>query len=166
MNKEKILFLCTGNACRSQMAEGLVNHYLGDRYEAYSAGVLPARVSQRAIDSMAELGIDISGQRSKHLNEFSDEEFDHVITLCAYADAVCPVYVGKCKKVHIGFSDPMGAEGTEEEIQEAFRTVRDQIRERVFAYLEKHAAVDDAEATDKEVTKVGRIKGWFSKLLK
>jgi arsenate reductase len=119
------------------MAEGLVNHFLADHVEAYSAGTHPARVHPRAIAVMAELGIDISGQRSKDLDELSTQVFDHVITLCSDADRRCPIYIGTARKLHIGFPDPVRAVGSEEEIMDQFREVRDAIRNEILPYL-KH----------------------------
>lgn len=120
------------------MAEGLVNHYLKDEFEAFSAGTMPAGINPRTGMVMEEIGADISNQTSKHLNEIPDIEFDHVITLCDHADASCPAYLGGTKKVHIGFPDPVMAMGTEEEILAQFRAVRDQIREKILAYLKDH----------------------------
>ena len=119
------------------MAEGLVNHYLKDEFEAFSAGTMPAGINPRTAVVMEEVGADISNQTSKHLNEIPDIEFDHVITLCDHADASCPAYWGGTKKVHIGFPDPIRAKGTDDEIMEQFRSVRDQIREKVISYLKK-----------------------------
>ena len=140
MEKKKILFICTGNVCRSQMAEGLVNHLLGDQFEAYSAGLLPSKVSNRAAAVMAEIGIDISTQRSKHIEELENLEYDQIITLCSDADKRCRVYLGEkgeTKRVHIGFPDPMRAAGTDEKVLEQFRSVRDQIRDKVISHLQK-----------------------------
>ena len=140
MKKKKILFLCTGNSCRSQMAEGLVNHLLGDQFEAHSAGLLPSKVSNRATIVMAEIGIDILPQHSKHIDELENLEYDQIITLCSDADKRCRVYLGEkgdAIRVHIGFSDPIRATGTDEEVMKQFRSVRDQIRDKVISYLRK-----------------------------
>lgn len=134
--KHRILFLCTHNSCRSQMAEGLVNHFFGDRWEAWSAGTEATMVNPRAIRTMAELGIDISGHRSKTLDEFSDDRFDWVITLCGDANEKCPLFFGGVKREHLGFDDPSRASGTDEEIMVEFRQVRDEMRERLTSYLE------------------------------
>ena len=104
--KKRILFLCTHNSCRSQMAEGLVNHYLGDRFQAFSAGTEATRVNPLAIRVLAELGIDISHHSSKVLDEFAGQPFDHVITLCGDANEKCPLFFGGVQRVHIGFDDP------------------------------------------------------------
>jgi arsenate reductase (thioredoxin) len=133
--KQKVLFLCTHNSCRSQMAEGLVNADLGERFEAYSAGTVATAVNPGAAQVLAELGIDISGHRSKTLDEFAGESFDHVITLCGSADKECPQFFGGVKRVHIGFDDPSQGPGSIEEKLPEFRRVRDEIRSRITAYL-------------------------------
>ncbi len=134
--KRRVLFLCTGNSCRSQMAEGLVNHYLGDRWQADSAGIDPAGyVHPLAVQVMSELGIDISGQRSKSAAEFWGQEFDVVVTVCDDAAENCPVWLGKGRKAHIGFQDPARATGSDEERLALFRQVRDEIRNRLLSFL-------------------------------
>lgn len=126
MHKPVILILCTGNSCRSQMAEGLLRAAAGDSMIVHSAGSKPAgRVHPRAIAVMAELGLDISDQRSKPLEEFLGQPIDVVITVCANADAACPAFPGKVKRYHWGFEDPGHATGTEDEIDAHFRQVRD-----------------------------------------
>lgn len=132
---KKVLFLCTHNSCRSQMAEGLVNHILGDRFKAYSAGTEATVVNPLAIRVLAELGIDISKHYSKTLDEFADEQFDHVITLCGSANERCPLFFGGAERVHIGFEDPSRAVGSEEYVLQEFRRVRDEIRDKLTAYL-------------------------------
>ena len=135
---KRVLFLCTGNSARSQMAEGLVNHFLGDTWQAYSAGTKPSGyVHPLAIRAMAELGVDIHGHRSKSTDEFRDVEFDRVITVCDHAAKNCPVWLGKGRTRHVGFPDPAAADGTQEEQLEVFRQVRDGIRMRVFKELEE-----------------------------
>lgn len=138
--KRRVLFLCTGNSARSQMAEGLVNHFLGDQWEAYSAGTHPAGyVHPLAVQAMRELGIDISHQRSKSVEEFRTQSFDVVITLCDSAAQECPAWLGPGKAIHMGFPDPAAANGVTEDRMEAFRRVRDGIREKVLRYLrEEH----------------------------
>jgi arsenate reductase len=126
--KKKVLFLCTHNSCRSQMAEGIANHYLGDRMEAFSAGTEATKVNPLAIRVLAEQGIDISGHRSKTLDEFAGESFDYVITLCGDANEKCPLFFGGVERMHMGFSDPSRTLGSEEEILAAFRRVRDEIK--------------------------------------
>lgn len=134
--KKRVLFLCTHNSCRSQMAEGIVNHYLGDRFEAFSAGTEATRVNPLAIRILAELGIDITGHRSKTLDEFAGEKFDYVITLCGDANEKCPLFFGGVERVHIGFQDPSKASGTEEEVLAEFRRVRDEIKNRLLEFFE------------------------------
>ena len=126
--KTKVLFLCTGYACRSQMAEGWARRLKSDLIEAYSAGVRPAGVSSRAIEVMAEAGVDISAQRSQHVNDFTDMDFDFVITLCGNAKEKCPVFAGRVEHVHRAFDDPVMAMGTNDHSMTAFRKVRDEIR--------------------------------------
>lgn len=133
--KKRVLFLCTHNSCRSQMAEGLVNRFLGDGFQAYSAGTEATRVNPLAIQVMAELGIDISGHRSKTLDEFTGEPFDHVITLCGSANEQCPLFLGGVRRVHIGFDDPSCCTGSPDEVLREFRRVRDELREKLLNYL-------------------------------
>ena len=133
--KKKVLFLCTHNSCRSQMAEGIVNHCLGDRFEAFSAGTEATRVNPLAIQVLAELGIDISGHRSKTFAEFAGERFDYVITLCGSANEQCPHFFGGVRRVHIGFDDPSRLSGSDEEVLPEFRRVRDEIKEKLTDYL-------------------------------
>jgi arsenate reductase len=131
----KVLFLCTENACRSQMAEGLVNHDLAGQAQASSAGVRPSRVNPRAIQVMAELGIDISHQRSKSVDDLAGERFDLVITVCDQAQEQCPIFPGETEVRHVGFPDPAKATGAEEESMAAFRQVRDALREQLIPLL-------------------------------
>jgi arsenate reductase len=130
--KLKILFLCTANACRSQMAEGWARHLKSDVIEAYSAGVLPQKVSSRAIAVMKEAGVDISAHHSKHVDKLAKIDFDYVITVCGNAHESCPIFSGKTKVIHVGFEDPAAATGTPEDVLAVFRKVRDQIREFVL----------------------------------
>jgi arsenate reductase len=127
----KVLFLCTGNACRSQMAEGWARHLKSDVIEAYSGGVWPAGVSSRAIQVMAEAGVDISSHTSDHVDDFKTIEFDYVITLCDNAREQCPVFSGKTKLIHKPFEDPTFVMGSSDAIMAAFRLTRDLIREFV-----------------------------------
>ena len=129
-NKEKIkvLFLCTGNSCRSQIAEGWARHLKSDVIDAYSAGIRPIGVSSKAIRAMAEVGVDISMHQSQHIDEFSGIYFDYVVTLCDNAFESCPVFSGKARIVHKPFDDPYFASGSEEEVMATFRKVRDDIR--------------------------------------
>jgi arsenate reductase (thioredoxin) len=127
----KVLFLCTGNSCRSQMAEGWARHLRGDRIEAYSAGIEAHGLNPDAVRVMAEAGVDVSGQRSKLVGELAGVKFDYVVTVCDNAREACPVFPGKAKVIHVGFDDPprlaAGAR-TEEDRLAAYRRVRDAIR--------------------------------------
>jgi len=129
--KLKVLFLCTGNSCRSQMAEGWARHLKGDVLEAYSAGIETHGLNPRAVQVMAEAGVDISGHRSKHVDELRDIPLDWVITVCDHAQESCPLFPGRVKLVHVGFDDPprlaAGAK-SEEEALAHYRRVRDEIR--------------------------------------
>ena len=129
--KAKVLFLCTGNACRSQMAEGWARRLKGDLLEAYSAGVAPRGLDPRAVQVMAEAGVDISGHRSKHVRELQHVDFDFAVTVCDRARESCPVWLGRAKVVHVGFDDPprlaSGAR-TGEEALAHYRRVRDQTK--------------------------------------
>jgi arsenate reductase len=134
--KKRVLFLCTGNSCRSQMAEALVNHYLGDEWKAFSAGTDPAGyVHPLAVQAMAELDIDITLHRSKSTDGFQGKEMDTVVTVCDDASENCPVWLGKGRQVHIGFEDPAPATGSYDERLAVFRRVRDQIRQEIFGFL-------------------------------
>ena len=133
--KKRVLFLCTSNSARSQMAEALVNYDLGDRFEAYSAGTAPKTPHPAALKVLAEIGIDHGRARSKSLEEFEGQAFDFVITLCDGANETCPLFFGGVERVHLGFEDPARSTGTEQEVLTAFRRVRDQIRETVEIYL-------------------------------
>lgn len=127
-----VLILCTGNSCRSHMAEGILRNAVGDLVEVQSAGSNPAGyVHPKAIEVLREVGIDISGHASKHMNEFLDRKIDTVITVCGNADQACPIFPGQVHRHHWGFDDPAHATGTDEEILGEFRRVRDEIR-RVF----------------------------------
>ena len=134
--KERVLILCTGNSARSQMAEGLLRHDAGGQFEVESAGTKPGSVRPEAITVMHELGIDISGHRSKHVNELDGDLFDYVITVCDNAKESCPVFPGAVKRLHHGFDDPAAVNGSVEERLAVFRRVRDELRE----YLRKFAS--------------------------
>ncbi len=127
MEKTRVLFICTANAARSQMAEGLLRAKCGDRYEIFSAGTHQATVSTRAITVMQEIGIDISHHRSKTLAEFENATFDLAFTLCDKAHAICPIVPGAKKTIHKGFADPHLTPGTGEEVLQGYRKVRDEI---------------------------------------
>ena len=133
--KRKVLFLCTGNSCRSQLAEAIVNARLGDAWQAVSAGTKPAGyVHPKALAALAEIGITHTG-RSKSVDEFRGVDFDVVVTVCNDADENCPVWLGKGKRAHIGFDDPAKAEGSDEQVMAVFRRVRDEIDQQIPAYL-------------------------------
>jgi arsenate reductase (thioredoxin) len=127
----RVLFLCTHNSARSQMAEGLLRQLGGDGFEVFSAGTEATRVRPLAIRAMAEIGIDISGQASKTLDRYVDQPFDAVITVCDQANEVCPIFLGATQRLHWSFVDPSTASGTEEEQLAVFREVRDALRERI-----------------------------------
>lgn len=127
--KKRVLILCTGNSARSQMAEGLLRHDAGDRYDVESAGTKPGQVRPEAIAVMRELGIDISGHRSKHVDEFAGSKFDTVLTVCDNARESCPVFPAGTVTLHRNFEDPAAAQGSEEERLVVFRRVRDQLRD-------------------------------------
>ena len=155
MRKRKVLFLCTGNSARSQMAEGLVNHFRGDQWQAVSAGTSPSGyVHPLSIRAVAELGIDISGNRSKSADEFRDTELDLVITVCDGAAKNCPVWLGQGRVVHIPFPDPAAATGSEDEQFVVFTQVRDGIRARVFEYLD-HGVDEDTGGMEVRFVKGG-----------
>jgi len=126
--KQRLLMLCTGNSARSQMAEGLLRHEAGDRFEVFSAGTKPGQVRPEAIAVMRELGIDLSGHRSKHVDEFAGQAFDYVLTVCDNAKESCPIYPGHTNRLHRSFDDPAAVQGSEPDRLAVFRRVRDEIR--------------------------------------
>jgi arsenate reductase (thioredoxin) len=135
MDKPLVLILCTGNSCRSQIAEGILRREVGDLVSVESAGSDPAKyVHPKAIQVMSELGIDISENRSKHLNEFLNQKVHIVITVCGSADEACPIFPGTIARYHWGFEDPAKAQGTEDEVLAAFRRIRDEIAKVFGAY--------------------------------
>lgn len=138
--KRRVLFLCTHNSCRSQMAEGLVNHDLGERIEAFSAGTEATRVNPLAAKVMAEIAIDLSSHRSKTLDEFAGQPFDYVITLCGDANERCPLFFGGVQRRHMGFEDPSRRPGSEEEVLPEYRRVRDEIRQTMREFFAKELA--------------------------
>jgi arsenate reductase (thioredoxin) len=129
--KARVLFVCTHNSARSQMAEGLLRNLAGDRFEAHSAGTEATHVRPLAIRAMEEIGVDISGQESKTLDRYLGEPFDYVITVCDDANEACPFFPGAQSRLHWSLPDPSAAEGTEEERLAVFRSVRDALRDRV-----------------------------------
>ena len=140
LQKLKVLFLCTGNSCRSQMAEGWAKRLLTEKVQAFSAGIETHGLNPRAVQAMAQAGVDISRQESKHLDELKGIDFDYVITLCDHADQHCPAFGGKAKVIHAGFEDPAKAQGSEKEVLAVFGRVCGQIKEFVEhlpEYLQK-----------------------------
>src|SRR6516162_3175341 len=134
--KKRVLILCTGNSARSQMAEGLLERDAGDRFEVESAGTKPGRVRPEAIAVMKELGIDITGHRSKHVDEFEGQSFDYVLTVCDNAKESCPVFPGHAGRIHNAFEDPAALQGTEEARLALFRRVRKSLKSgRVVLWL-------------------------------
>lgn len=131
----RVLFLCTHNSARSQMAEGLLRHLNGNRLEAYSAGIEATHVRPQALRVMSELGIDISGQESKTLDRYLGEPFDYVITVCDDAKKACPFFPGAAQRLHWSLPDPAAAEGTEDERLAFFRSVRDRLRDHIEGEL-------------------------------
>ena len=134
--KLKVMFLCTGNSCRSQMAEGWAEHLKGESIESFSAGVDPGKLNERAVEVMAEAGVDISGHRPKHADDLCGIEFDYVVTVCDHAHETCPVFGGGAKVVHRKFDDPSFVIGTRDEVMSEFRRVRDEIRDFVASMPE------------------------------
>lgn len=133
--KGRVLFLCTGNSCRSQMAEGWLRHLAGDRFEVASAGTRPAGLHPDAVPVMREAGVDIAGHRSKSVSEFLQQPFEFVITVCDSAKEACPYFPGKVQRLHWSFPDPAASSGTYEERLAVFRQVRDQIANRIRDFI-------------------------------
>ena len=132
---KRVLFVCTHNSARSQIAEALLRHHAGDRFEAFSAGTEPGSLHPLAVRAMAEIGIDISEQRSKSVDGFVGQQFDFVITVCDQARETCPIFPGAASQLHWGFPDPAAVPGSEEERLDAFRRVRDKIAARVRGFI-------------------------------
>ncbi|WP_193553980.1 arsenate reductase ArsC [Rufibacter latericius] len=132
---KNILVLCTGNSCRSQIAEGYLRHFTGGHANIFSAGIETHGVNPKAISTMAEDGIDLSGHTSNHIDEYRDVPFDYIITVCDHAQENCPYFPSKAQRFHQNFTDPAKATGTEEEVRAAFRKAREEIKEycRTFA---------------------------------
>ena len=135
---QRVLILCTGNSARSQMAEGLLRHLAGDRFDVFSAGTRPSVVNPLAIQVMAERGLDISHHRSKHMDEFRQEPFDYVITVCDDAAEACPVFPGRAERIHWSFPDPAAVDGDDSVRQQSFRETRDGIETRLREWLIEH----------------------------
>lgn len=141
MAKQNILIVCTGNSARSQMAEGLLRHEAGDRFEVFSAGTKPTQVRPEAIAVMNEIGIDISHQHSKSVDEFIGQPLDFVIAVCNSAKETCPVFSGGVKRLHWPFDDPAMVDGNENVRRTAFRRIRDQIHGRIMVFLDGNESV-------------------------
>ncbi len=140
VEKKRVLVLCTGNSCRSQMAEGWINHLLGTGWEAHSAGTAPApRVHPLAVKAMAEAGVDISGARPEHVGACLDQPWDLVVTVCEPAKEACPFFPRHVRKLHLPFFDPAVAEGTDDEKMTVFRRVRDEIRDRLVPEVRRRS---------------------------
>jgi arsenate reductase len=139
MTKKRLLVLCTGNSARSQMGEGLFRKEGGQEYEVVSAGTKPSRVRPEAIAVMKEVGVDISGNRSKSVDEFAGQAFDYIVTVCDNARDSCPAFPGVGERIHWSFEDPAAVEGNEDERRAAFRRIRDQIHERVKTFFRDRA---------------------------
>jgi len=137
MAKKRVLILCTGNSVRSQIAEGLLRHDAGDRFEVESTGTKPGTVRPEAIAVMKEVGIDITAHRSKHVEEFNRQHFDYVLTVCDNAKETYPVFFGTAKYLHQSFKDPAIDEGPQEERMDSFRNVRDEIRSYLKGFPEQ-----------------------------
>lgn len=135
-DRKRVLILCTGNSARSQMAEGMLRSFGGDRFEVFSAGVEPSFVRPQAIAAMHELGIDISDHRSKSLNEFLDQRLDYVITVCDHANLQCPVFPATVERIHWNIDDPVGS-GSEQDRMEAFRRARDELQKKISEFIEE-----------------------------
>jgi thioredoxin type arsenate reductase len=133
--KRRVLFVCTGNRARSQMAEALLREQANDRLKTFSAGVAPQVISPLTIDVMGEIGIDISGQRSKSVDEFVGQEFHYVITVCDSARQTCPAFPGRGKRLHWSIPDPAEAEGRDEAPIDAFRAARDELQRRIEEFV-------------------------------
>ncbi len=142
---KKVLFLCTGNSARSQMAEAILNHLGFPKWKAKSGGLFPSYVHPLAIRAMDEIGIDISKQISKSMEQFLTEDFDYVITLCDYMATSCPVFPGQARRIHWSIEDPAGAIGTVEERMMVFRKVRDEIKKRIEDLLKSDSSDNDSE---------------------
>jgi arsenate reductase len=147
MEPRRVLFVCTHNSARSQIAEGMVRAWGGDRFEPFSAGTEPSTVRDEAVEVMREIGIDISAQRSKHVDHFLDQPFHWVITVCDDARQNCPIFPGADQAAHWSIPDPSAAEGTREERLHAFRRARDDLRDRIHIFL-LAAARDDLPAPE------------------
>lgn len=147
--KKRVLFLCTGNSCRSQMAEGLLRHADGEHFEVESAGTHPAGVNPLAIEVMAEAGMDISAHRSKSVTEMEGRTFDYVITVCDHARASCPVFPGSARKLHWNIPDPGSATGSRDQLLPVFRSIRDLLADHIKRLTTPKDEDDAQDANDR-----------------
>ncbi|MDE3019620.1 MAG: arsenate reductase ArsC [Nitrospirota bacterium] len=138
--KPRVLFLCTGNSCRSQMAEGLLRHLAGNRFEVASAGTHPVGLNPGAVEAMQEIGVDISSHRSKQADQFLGQHFDYVVTVCDRAKETCPTFPGATTLSHWSFDDPAATTGSPEERRKTFRRVRDEISVRLLQFIQETAS--------------------------
>lgn len=136
-DKKRVLVVCTGNSCRSQMAQGFLQEFGGENWEIFSAGIETHGLNQRAVRVMQETGVDISHHTSDHIDQYRDMEFDYVLTVCDHAQESCPLFPSSAEKIHHSFRDPANATGSEEEVLNDFRKVRDEIREFAQRFIEK-----------------------------
>jgi arsenate reductase len=150
--KKKVLFLCTGNSCRSQMAEGLLRHLADERFDVASAGTNPQGLNPGAVQAMREIGIDIAHHQSRHVDHFAGEQFDYVITVCDRAKESCPIFPGTASVLHWSFDDPALAAGTVEERQSVFRRVRDEILVRMRRFVIDESEITGASQASPSVT--------------
>ena len=134
--KKRVLILCTGNSARSQMAEGILRSIAGDKFDVASAGVAPSRVRPEAVEAMRDIGVDISTHRSKSVDEFLEEPFDYVITVCDNAKESCPVFPGNAERIHWSFEDPAAVQGDEQWRLTVFRRVRDEILRQLRIFID------------------------------
>src|SRR5713226_5727691 len=143
--KQRVLFVCTGNSCSSQMAEGFLRELAGNQFKAASTGTSPTRVNPLAVRAMAEVGVDITEQRSKSVEEMTGERFDYVITVCDRAREACPVFPGRANRLHWSFDDPGEAEGSEQERLEVFRRTRNDIAASIKDFASAHHRTQDSK---------------------
>lgn len=148
--KQTVLFLCTGNSARSQMAEGLLRHFAGDRFEVWSAGTHPVGLKPGAVEAMKEIGLDIAGHRSKHVAELLGQRFDYVITVCDRARESCPVFPGAASVLHWSFDDPASVEAPGEARRQIFRRVRDELSAAIRKFVASSARRPPAQAAEEQ----------------
>ena len=152
MSRKRVLILCTGNSARSQMAEGLLRHLAGGRLDVRSAGTKPTQIRPEAVAVMQELGVDITGQHSKSIDEFRNQAFDYVITVCDNANESCPVFPAGTLRLHWPFADPAAAQGPEEERTKVFRKVRNEIQTKLNDFLTEEKLAEEEEFVRPQVT--------------